>query len=259
MGRRQHAVRVGRVIGGMLLALGIVAPLYSQEGATLDVSGYPAEHQRNYKVFAEKCSRCHDLSRPLTVKYTDAGWRDLVTRMARKPGAGISRREQQQITAFLIFHAGQKRGTAPVAASGGAPAAPAALVTLGQASQGGVRLEVKALAAQTVVQQVDGRWTRVAAGPGENTYLAVRLFDAESGEKLPYAMVKARFKTDNGDGPEKALLPSYGAEGFHYGANVAAPSPLRVQITIEPPALARVGEGAARWMSPITLEFTVQN
>jgi hypothetical protein len=132
-------------------------------------------------------------------------------------------------------------------------------VSLGQAAQGGVRLEVSARGAQTVVQQVNGQWTPVAPGAGENTYLLVRLFDAESGEKLPYATVKARFKADNSDGPEKVLLPSYGAEGFHYGANLAARSPLRVQVTIEPPALSRVGEGAARWMSPITLEFTVQN
>jgi hypothetical protein len=243
---------------------------HSQAGASLDVSGFPPEQQQHYKVFADKCSRCHDLSRPLTAKYNEAGWRQLVQRMARKPGAGINRREQQEITDFLIFNGQQGRGGArpesPAAAPGtpgdtgsASRAAPATPIVLGQASQAGVRVEVAAFPAQTSVQLSEGKWVQVAPSAGDNTYLVVRLFDSESGEKIPYARVKARFRSDSGDGTDKELQPAYGAGGFHYGANFAAPSPLRVQVTIEPPALTRVGDGAARWMNPVTLQFTVQN
>jgi hypothetical protein len=242
------------------LLLAPLARVYSQGGGSLDVSGYPAEHQRYARIFTEKCSRCHDLSRPLTAKYSDAGWRDLVQRMARRPGANISRRDQQQITEFLIFHARQARPAAGGAtrAAAEAPVAPAPVV-LGQAARGGVRVEVSARAAQTFVQLAEGKWTQTAPGAGENTYLEVRVFDAASGEKVPYATVKARFRGESGEGTEQTLSPVYGPEGFHYGANFAAQPPLRVQVTIEPPAVTRVGDGAARWLAPITLQFAVQN
>jgi hypothetical protein len=122
-----------------------------------------------------------------------------------------------------------------------------------------VRVEVSAWPAQASAQLSDGKWVQVAPASGDNTYLVVRLYDSESGEKVPYARVKARFRSDAGDGPEKELLPAYGSNGFHYGANFAAPTPLRVQVTIEPPSLTRVGDGAARWMNLVTLQFTVQN
>lgn len=245
-----------RVGAALLLAAAPLPGVWSQGTASLDVSGYPPEQQRRYKLFVEKCSRCHDLSRPLTARYSDAGWRDLVQRMARKPGANISRRDQQQIAEFLIFYDRQGRSAAaPPAAT---PATPATTpVALGEAAQGGIRVEVFARGAQRFLRLADGKWVESSPSTGENTYLEVRLFDAETGEKIPYATVKARFQSDAGNGPEKALSPAYGGEGFHYGANFTARPPLRVQITIEPPALPRIGEGAARWLAPITLQFTV--
>lgn len=266
------ALRLALCIG-LLLAAGSGVRVHSQAGASLDVSGYPPEQQQRYKLCAEKCSRCHDLSRPLVARYNEAGWRQLVVRMARKPGAGINRREQQQIAEFLVFYGQQGHGiarpdsatgTSPTPApgdtgTGARPGGAAAPISLGQASQAGVRVEVAAWPAQPSVQLTEGKWVQVAPASGDNTYLVVRLYDSESGEKVPYARVKARFRTDAGEGPEKELLPAYGAGGFHYGANFAAPAPLRVQVTIEPPALTRVGDGAARWMNPVTLQFTVQN
>jgi hypothetical protein len=258
--RRQGATLLAG--GAVLLALLSLSAVFSQESASLDVSGYPADQQRRYKVFADKCSRCHDLSRPLTAKYSDAGWRDLVQRMARRPGANINRRDQQQIWEFLIFHSRQARpgSAAPAGDPAEASVAPAAApVTLGQAAQGGIRVEVSARRAQAFVQLTGGKWVQTSPGAGENTYLEVRVFDAESGEKIPYAVVKARFQGESGEGPETLLSPVYGPEGFHYGANFAAQPPLRVQVTIEPPAVTRVGDGAARWLAPITLQFTVGN
>jgi hypothetical protein len=253
----------------LLLLAGSGVRVHGQAGASLDVSAYPPEQQQRYKLFAEKCSRCHDLSRPLASRYNEAGWRQVVVRMARKPGAGINRREQQEIAEFLVFYGQQGHGIARSEGAGGSgPSATPPTATPGdagtgprpgQASQAGVRVEVAAWPAQPSVQLTEGKWVQVAPAPADNTYLVVRLYDSDSGEKVPYARVKARFRADAGEGPEKELLPAYGSGGFHYGANFAATAPLRVQVTIEPPALTRVGDGAARWMNPVTLQFTVQN
>ena len=84
-------VRIGLGLGAALCGLSGFTGLRAQETATVDVSGYPSDVQKRHKLFAAKCSRCHDLSRALTARYTTpAQWKDLVERMARRPGAGIS-------------------------------------------------------------------------------------------------------------------------------------------------------------------------
>lgn len=71
----------------------------------IDVSGYPAEMQQRYQLFADKCSRCHELDRPLQARVGARGWDDYVRRMSRHPGAAISDAEQREIARFLEFHA----------------------------------------------------------------------------------------------------------------------------------------------------------
>ena len=77
-------------------------------------------------------------------------------------------------------------------------------------------------------------------GPGENLFLSVRLFDAATGEKVPYATIRARV---GGEGAPAArpLRPLFGAKGFQYGGNFAAPpGDLEVSLEVEPPPLGRV-------------------
>ncbi|MCA9537456.1 MAG: hypothetical protein KC620_01130 [Myxococcales bacterium] len=70
----------------------------------VDTSGYPPDQQANYQIFETRCSRCHDLERPLQARVADGGWDAYVRRMARHPGAGISEAEQRRIASFLEFH-----------------------------------------------------------------------------------------------------------------------------------------------------------
>src|SRR3954468_8764748 len=127
-----HRITVVRLgLGVAVFTVGLSA-IWAQQSGSVDVSGYPPEVQKQYKTFAEKCSKCHDLSRPLTAKYTtEAQWRDMVARMARKPGASISRKDQGDITSFLVYYQKARSGSggsAPTAAaatqSSGAAAAP---------------------------------------------------------------------------------------------------------------------------------------
>jgi hypothetical protein len=118
-------------------------------------------------------------------------------------------------------------------------------------------VEVDALPAQPIVAPVDGHWTTQAPGAGENLFLSVRLFDAATGEKVPYATIRARVGGD-GAPPAKPLQPLFGAKGFQYGGNfAAAPGDLEVSLEIEPPPLGRVNDDGHRWTSPLNLKLNL--
>jgi cytochrome c5 len=72
--------------------------------ATVDVSKYPQGIQDNYQVFAEKCTQCHKLSRPINSDYAlPAEWERYVKRMMHKPGSGIGSSEGKKIFDFLVY------------------------------------------------------------------------------------------------------------------------------------------------------------
>lgn len=99
---RPYALRTllaaAALLGGLAQA-GCGAP-----AGALDVSAYPPEQQANYSVFENRCTRCHDLVRPLAARIGQGGWEAYVSRMARHPGAGIGHADQRAIAAFLEFH-----------------------------------------------------------------------------------------------------------------------------------------------------------
>ncbi|MEE9488339.1 MAG: hypothetical protein V3W00_06475 [Candidatus Brocadiales bacterium] len=76
----------------------------------VDVSGYPPEMQSNYEVFAEKCSGCHTLARPLNAPYaTPEEWNTYVNKMMRKPGSGIDKAKAKQIFKFLVYDSKKRK------------------------------------------------------------------------------------------------------------------------------------------------------
>jgi len=71
---------------------------------TIDVSSYPEEMQQKYELFAERCSKCHTLARPINSDYAlEEEWSRYVKRMMRKPGSGIAPKEAKQIFEFLAY------------------------------------------------------------------------------------------------------------------------------------------------------------
>jgi cytochrome c5 len=230
-----------------------------------DASAFPAEMQKRYKVFAEKCSRCHDTSRPLTAKYHgESQWRDLVLRMARKPGAGINRRDVGDITSFLVFHEQQQNGvssgkvtTAPES-DNTAETAPSGASASSTATAGGLRVEAEALPAQPLILPADGQWATESPAEGETILLCVRLYDQATGEKLPYATIRARVGGESGPAA-KTLRPLFGDKGFYYGTNFAAPAgELQVSLQVEPPSLGRVHDEGQRWTGPVSFQLTLR-
>jgi cytochrome c5 len=71
---------------------------------SIDVSGYPQEMQAGYKVFAQRCTKCHTLSRPINSDYaTRDEWSRYVKRMMRKPGSGINKKDAKTVFDFLVY------------------------------------------------------------------------------------------------------------------------------------------------------------
>jgi hypothetical protein len=88
-----------------LLALSCAHGSQARHGDRLDVSAYPPAIQRDYAVFARRCSRCHTLARPLNAQIRDPQhWVRYVTRMRRNPSSGINRQDADLILEFLLFY-----------------------------------------------------------------------------------------------------------------------------------------------------------
>ena len=80
--------------------------------AWIDVSAYPPEQQKSYALFAQKCSKCHTLARPINSSLQSGDWNQYVNRMSRKPGSGISPKDGETILSFLLFDSARRTRTA---------------------------------------------------------------------------------------------------------------------------------------------------
>lgn len=70
---------------------------------SINISSYPAEQQKAYKVFTEKCSKCHTIARPINTTMTKEQWEMYVKRMMHKPNSGISSSQGKEIFEFLAY------------------------------------------------------------------------------------------------------------------------------------------------------------
>ena len=109
-------------------ALAILSVFVAQAGAqfhrgaakaTIDIGSYPAEIQHGYRVFAGKCSECHDLSLSLKVSRSEAGWTQEVRRMQDMASSHIDDREADQIGKFLVYYDSHQPSRQNASASAG--------------------------------------------------------------------------------------------------------------------------------------------
>jgi len=71
----------------------------------LEPATLPAELRADYAVFAQRCSKCHSLARPLNSGISDENyWSLYVARMRRQPGSGISQADAEPILRFLHYY-----------------------------------------------------------------------------------------------------------------------------------------------------------
>ena len=83
----------------------------------VNVSSYPAEQQKNYKLFNEKCSKCHTIARPINTTMTKDEWSRYVKRMMHKPNSGISDSQGKAIFEFLAYDQETRKDKNPSAFS----------------------------------------------------------------------------------------------------------------------------------------------
>ena len=77
---------------------------FEKGAATINVSKYPQAIQQDYQVFAQKCTQCHKLSRPINSDYAlPDEWSRYVKRMMHKPGSGINADDGKKIYDFLVY------------------------------------------------------------------------------------------------------------------------------------------------------------
>ena len=71
----------------------------------IDRGTLPAEVRADYDVFAQRCSKCHSLARPLNSGIVDDDyWAMYVARMRRQPESGISIEDGRVILRFLHYY-----------------------------------------------------------------------------------------------------------------------------------------------------------
>jgi hypothetical protein len=81
----------------------------------VNVSSYPAEQQKNYKLFTDKCSKCHTIARPINTAMTKDEWSRYVKRMMHKPNSGISDNQGKAIFEFLAYDQESRKDKNPSA------------------------------------------------------------------------------------------------------------------------------------------------
>src|SRR5215472_2891348 len=88
----------------MLLACGLASSsACHKEG--YDASKLPPELVPDYALFAQRCSKCHSLARPLNSGIdSDEYWAEYVERMRLQPGSGISVEDKTPILRFLHYY-----------------------------------------------------------------------------------------------------------------------------------------------------------
>jgi len=87
----------------VLSLLGCGSTATQAEG--LEPATLPAELRADYAVFAQRCSKCHSLARPLNSGISDENyWSLYVARMRRQPASGISQADAEPILRFLHYY-----------------------------------------------------------------------------------------------------------------------------------------------------------
>ena len=90
---------------GVLAAALVVAACATAGRDGLDVAQLPVDIRPDYTLFARRCSKCHQLARPLgSGIHDDVMWADYVERMRRQPGSGISPADTKPILRFLHYY-----------------------------------------------------------------------------------------------------------------------------------------------------------
>ena len=81
----------------------------ARRGDGVDPEKLPADVRADYAVFAQRCTKCHALTRALNSGITDdEQWERYVTRMRRQPSSGISEADAKIVLRFLHYYSAEQ-------------------------------------------------------------------------------------------------------------------------------------------------------
>ena len=83
--------------------------------AKIDVSAYPAAQQEGYKMFTDKCARCHTIARAINTTMSKREWEHYVKQMMQNPKSGINNSEGKIIFEFLTYDQATRKDKNPAA------------------------------------------------------------------------------------------------------------------------------------------------
>ena len=112
-----HGFWLGCALFSLVLAAQAVSVNLPQDKGPdkLDVSKYPPDVQKGYKLMAAKCNQCHTLARPLNTSMSKEDWSRYVKRMMHKPNSGISDKQGKAIFEFLVYDQTNRKDKDPSA------------------------------------------------------------------------------------------------------------------------------------------------
>lgn len=87
---------------------------FGPDGRTIrqEIQTYPAEQRAAFALAERRCTQCHTLNEPFAAHVPPGGWRAVVRKMARQPGAAIPSADQEKIAAFFEYFF-DRRAAAP--------------------------------------------------------------------------------------------------------------------------------------------------
>jgi hypothetical protein len=84
----------------------------------VEPSAVASASREDYALFAQRCSKCHSLARPLDSGITDDdAWAMYVARMRRQPGSGISEEDARAVLRVLHAYSAEARRQKPAASA----------------------------------------------------------------------------------------------------------------------------------------------
>lgn len=84
----------------------------------VDPTGYPADIQKDYKLFRTKCNECHGLDKSLKLSLPPAQWTSEVKRMQAMASSQFNDKQATAIVAFLNYYQEHQKASEKPAASG---------------------------------------------------------------------------------------------------------------------------------------------
>lgn len=72
--------------------------------AKINVSKYPANMQKAYKLLLDRCAKCHTQARYVNSnKFGKAAWEPVMHKMATRPGSDVTPQEEKVLLDFVVF------------------------------------------------------------------------------------------------------------------------------------------------------------